>query len=453
MRAYKLLWAGFIAASLLAACAPPPSPVTPTSAPARGTPEPAAPPTPAATPVSKPFAGVTLTAIDNPEGQSDAMIALEKRCEEQTGIKLNVEVVPHEQVNVKLETALAAKASTYDIFGIDIIDLPKYAAAGWVTPLDDYITPEMKADILPFAKQGVVYQGRWLGLPWKAEWMSFVYNKKMLQDAGYDHPPRTWEELVEMSLALKKKGIVKYPMVFTWGAGYEQITVDWVMLVKSLGGELFDEKGEPIFNQGAGVQALQLMYDMMHKYEIVDPAALTLRGGGTRRDILMAGKGAFAFLWGTPLVVMNDPTKSPRAGEFAIALAPDGGGGPYSVAGPMGLAITAYSRNKDAAWEFLKCLAGPEGEKFMFLAEGAPPGWKSVLNDPEVQQKLKEAGGEVMIQQANYLALRPALPYYAEWSSAVQREVHNVLTNQKTVQQALDDLAAFTKKLKEKYGQ
>jgi multiple sugar transport system substrate-binding protein len=49
----------------------------------------------------------------------------------------------------------------------------------------------MRADILPFAEKGVIYEGKWMGLPWKAEWMSFVYNKKMLQDAGYDHPPRT----------------------------------------------------------------------------------------------------------------------------------------------------------------------------------------------------------------------------------------------------------------------
>lgn len=255
------------------------------------TPEPAPPP---------PFTGVTLTMIDNPEGQSEAMIQLQKMCEQRTGVTLKVEVVPHEEVNTKLEAALAARASTYDLFAIDIIDLPKYAAAGWVLPLNPYISPEMEADILPFARQGVVYKDQWLGLPWKAEWMSFVYNKKMLQDAGYDYPPRTWDELIKMGVELKKRGIVQYPMVFSWAEGYEQITVDYVMLVSSLGGKIFDEKGEPVFNQGAGVQALQMMYDMMHTYKIVDPAALTLRGGGKRRDIMMAGNGAFVFLWGTP---------------------------------------------------------------------------------------------------------------------------------------------------------
>jgi multiple sugar transport system substrate-binding protein len=38
-------------------------------------------------------------------------------------------------------------------------------------------------------------------------------------------------------------------MVFSWAANYEQVTVDYVMLVKSLGGELFDAQGNPVFNQ------------------------------------------------------------------------------------------------------------------------------------------------------------------------------------------------------------
>ncbi|HZQ10053.1 MAG TPA: sugar ABC transporter substrate-binding protein, partial [Anaerolineae bacterium] len=361
------------------------------------------------------------------------------------------EVVPEDQVNVKLETALAAKQDAYDIFALDIINLPKYAAAGWVAPLDTYMSDQLKADVLPFAQQAAQYQGHWLGLPFKAEFMSFIYNKKMLQDAGFSGPPKTLDELIQQSVALKEKGIVQYPIAFTWGAGYEQITVDWVMFVKALGGDLFDKDGKPVFNQGAGVAALQLMNDMLNKYKIVDPAALTLKGGGTRRDIVMGGKAAFVYLWSSPLITMNDPSKSSFAGDFASALAPAGNGGPYSVAGPEALSISAYSKNKDAAWEFIQCLAGPAGEKELLLKEGDATGYKSVLNDPEVTLALQKAGGDVQAQQALFLAVRPALPYYSEWSADVQQEVQNVLTGQKTAQAALDDLAKATTDLQSKF--
>ena len=43
--------------------------------------------------------------------------------------------------------AKAAKVSAYDLFVIDIIDLPKYAAAGWVLPLDKFITAQMRKEL------------------------------------------------------------------------------------------------------------------------------------------------------------------------------------------------------------------------------------------------------------------------------------------------------------------
>ena len=191
------------------------------------------------------------------------------------------------------------------------------------------------------------------------------------------------------------------------------------------------------------------MDDMINKYKVVDPAALTIKGGGTRRDIMMSGDAAFGFLWGTPLVTMNDAANSKLAGQFALALAPNN----ISLAGPMGMAISAYSANKDAAWAYLKCIAGPEGEKELFLKDGSPFGYTSDLKDADVQAKLAEAGGDVMAKQAENLAVRPSLPYYADFSSALQDTVQKVLTGQADVQKALDDLAAKAKELQSQYAQ
>jgi multiple sugar transport system substrate-binding protein len=458
---YKRILIGLVLASLFLASCAPAATVAPTAAAAQAvattapaqaaSPAPAqaeatAAPTQAAPAVSsKPFQGVVLHMLDSAEGQTDAMIALQNKCMDETGVTMKVEVVSQDDVDTKMQTALAAKSPAYDIIGIDIIDLAKYSAAGWVEPLDSYIDQATKDDILPFALDGISYNGKILGLPWKAEYMVFVYNKKMLSDAGIANPPTTWDELVKDSQTLKEKNIVKYPVVFTWGAGYEQISSDYTMITKSLGGELFDKDGNPVFNQGAGVQALQLMNDMINKYKIVDPAALTIKGGGTRRDIMMAGNAAFGFLWGTPLVTMNDAKNSKLAGQFALTLAPN----KLSLAGPMGESISAFSEHKDAAWAYLKCIAGAAGEKELFLKDGSPFGYKSVLADSDVKAKLAESGGDVAAQQAENLAVRPSLPYYAEFSSALQDTVQKVLTNQAQVQQGLDDLAKKSKDLQQ----
>jgi len=224
--------------------------------------------TEAPTAAAKPFAGVTLHMLDSAEGQTDAMIALENKCMDETGVTMNVEVVSPDDVRTKLQTALSAKSAAYDIVGIDIIDLAKYGAAGWVEPLDSYIDEATKSDILPFALEGISYNGQIPGTAMESEFMVFVYNKQMLSDAGIANPPATWEELVADSIILKEKGIVDYPVAMTWGAGYEQITSDYTMIAKSMGAELFDQDGKPVFNTGAGVEALQLMNDMVNKDKI-----------------------------------------------------------------------------------------------------------------------------------------------------------------------------------------
>lgn len=446
--------------ALLAACGQQATPTPTTAAPAAApTPTQAAPttaPTPttaaAATTPSPAATKVTLTFLDNPDGQSPAMIALQNQVQQRTGITFNVEVVPEDQVFPKLQTALSAKSPAYDIFVIDVIYLAKIAAAQWAMPVTDKLPASLKNDILPFALEAVQYKGQYWGLPWKAEFMSFIYNKRMVSEAGFSGPPKTLDDLIQVSLALKQKKIVDYPIAFTWAANYEQVTVDWVMFTADLGGKLFDQAGNPVFHEGGALAALQLMVDMINKHQIVDPAALTLRGGGTRRDLLTGGKACFAYLWSFPLVVMNDPAKSPLAGQFEAALAPAGPGGPYSVAGPMAFAVSAFSRHKDAAWEFIQGLAGPEGHKFMFLQEGTAPGYRSVLQDPEVAKKLAEIGGPVYSQQAEYLAVRPSLPYYDEWSAQVQEQIQAALVGQKTPKQALDDAVAATRELQKKYG-
>ena len=443
---YKRVLIGLVLVSLLlASCTATQTPTAPTDAAG------AAPSTTAPAAAAKPFAGVTLHMLDSAEGQTDAMIALQNKCMDETGVKMNVEVVSQDDVRTKLQTALSSKSAAYDIIGIDIIDLAKYGAAGWVEPLDSYIDETTKSDILPFALEGISYNGKVLGLPWKSEFMVFVYNKQMLSDAGIANPPTTWDELVADSLTLKQKGVVDFPVAMTWGAGYEQITSDYTMITKSMGGDLFDKDGKPVFNTGAGVKALQLMNDMVNKDKIVDPAALTLKGGNARRDLLLGGKAAFVFLWGNPLVYMNDPANSNRAGQFALAMSPSGGAGPISLAGPMGMSISAFSANKDATWAYLKCIAGPAGEKELFLKDGSPFGYTSVLKDPEVQAKLAEYGGDVTAKQAENLAVRPSLPYYSDWSSALQDTVQKVLTGQAENQQALDDLAAKTVQMQAEY--
>lgn len=72
--------------------------------------------------------------------------------------------------------------------------------------------------------KGNVSEGRLVGVCWHVGTDTFSYNETMLKDAGYDNPPTTWEELLEVSRAITKDtdndGVIDQ-----WGYAYQPMDV------------------------------------------------------------------------------------------------------------------------------------------------------------------------------------------------------------------------------------
>lgn len=122
---------------------------------------------------------------------------------------------------------------------------------------------------------------------------------------------------------------------------------------------------------------------------------------------------------------------------------------PYTVSGPMGWAISKGTKNPAEAWEFVKFIAGPKGSKVAAIRQGMFSGWKSVLNDPEVQAGVP--GLEDMAKQAEYIVNRPIVPWYHEFSVKFAEKLHEALTLQKSPQEALNEAVEETLKIKSEY--
>jgi len=387
------------------------------------------------------FEGVVLRTIGGPD-ETGYWAKVNKEFEEQTGIKIERDTVPYGQDTQKLINSFLAGGSSYDIFVTDVIDVPQYVAAGWVEPIDQWITEEMKEDLLPFAKSAVIYEDKWYGLPYASEWKSFVYNKEMLQKGGFSEPPKTWEEFIEVSQSLQEKGIVKYASSWSWLQG-EALICDYTAIAASMGSTLFDADANPTFNDESGVKALQLMVDMIHKYKIIDPASLTFSEGPVG-DAMAAGDIAFELQWGIPTVELNNEEQSKVVGQIEASLMPYEVK-PATISGPMAFSISSGSKNKEASWKYIEYVAGPEGSKRATLENGMFPGWKSIYEDPEVKEKVPAL--QDIIDQGENAVNRPAVPWYNEWSSMMQVELQNALTQKKTPQQALEDATQKTLKI------
>jgi len=359
-----------------------------------------------------------------------------ERFEQLTGIHIEETTVPYWGHREKLMADFTAKAGSYDFFVIDCIEVAEYAEAGWALDTTDWVTPEMKEEILPFAAEGMIYQGKWYGMPFISEWKSTVYNAKMFADAGFDSLASTFDEFVAQCKAIQNKGTVKYGVAWSWFQG-ECLICDFAALAACFGGQFFDEQNMPLFNEGGAVEALQWMVDSIYKDEITDPASLTFTESEVD-NAMQGGEIAFCFKWGLPLVPLNNPEISKVIDQCAIGLSPSYDGKHSAcVSGPMGLSINAFTKYPREAWQMLNFRAGFEGAKRNAIGAGITPAWASLFTDPDVVAAIP--GLDLMLEQAKTVVNRPRVPWYYAFSTALQEELHFALTQQKEPQRAMDD--------------
>ncbi len=365
---------------------------------------------------------------------------LTKEFEAKTGVKVNVVLSDYGDMLTKLAAAAAAKTGAYDVISADI---PAWWAAGYLAPLEQRIDAMPgKADVL--STDIASYKGHLYGMPWLIDNRTFVYNAKMLKDAGYSTPPQTWSELDTIAAAMKRKGM-PYPVMFPW-AQHEGEFDDFAAVLASFGGRLFDNGyTKALFNGPEGVAALSTWTELHRKYNVVNPDALASKSFAVSTT-LSQGKAAFGTTWSLLRGMFDDPTKSKVVGQLHVMLYPGakaGMTGTYD--GSESLGIAADSRHADAAWRYIQFLTSKDAERQVFLKEKILPIWNSLYTDPALVKA--DPDMPMILAQRKHIILRPGVVWYNEFSQIMQAALLQAVTGKKTPKQALDAAAAETAKL------
>jgi len=105
-------------------------------------------------------------------------------------IKVEVAEVPFGQLADKI-SVLAASGNPPDILVYDGPNTQSYAAAGILAPLDEYMPPGLKEDILPASLQEHSWDGHIYSPGLQQTTLALFYNADMLARAGVPTPPKT----------------------------------------------------------------------------------------------------------------------------------------------------------------------------------------------------------------------------------------------------------------------
>ena len=345
-------------------------------------------------------------------------------------IKVNLEFVPYEGLHDKTVLAQGA-GNAYDVVLFDVIWPAEFAANNVLVDVSSRITDEMNKGVLPGAWTTVKDQDKFYGMPWILDTKYLYYNKAMLDKAGIKTPPVSWQQVMDDAKVLKDKGIVKYPLVWSWSQA-EALVCDYTTLVSGFGGSFY-QNGKLDFSTPASLKAVTLMKTSLDQ-GLSNPASREYLEEDVRKAF-SNGDAAFALNWTYMYNMANDPKQSKVAGDVGIVPAPgDTPDKPGAVNGSMGLGIAKASQHSEEAWQYIHYLTSqPVQDKYAKLSL---PVWKASYQDPAVAK-----GQESLIAAAdkslNVMLSRPETADYSRLSNTLQQQLQSVLQGKATPDVAL----------------
>ncbi|WP_440725901.1 extracellular solute-binding protein [Labrys sp. 22185] len=382
-----------------------------------------------------PAAAETLNALFMAQAAySDADVkamtaAFEK---ENPGVTVNAEFVPYEALYDKIVASKAAGGAGYDVVLYDVIWPAAFAQNGVLVDVTDRLKDLDRSKVFDGAWATVNYDGKTYGMPWILDTKYLFYNTEILQKAGITEPPKTWDELAKDAKIIKDKGLVQYPIVWSWSQA-EAVICDYVTLTAAYGGKFFDGD-KPVFDKGGSLDAVTYMADSL-KNGLSNPNSKEYLEEDVRK-VFSAGDAAFALNWTYMYAKANDPAESKVVGKVGVVPAPgvEGKSTASGVNGSMGLGITAGSTKPDLAWKYIVYLTSkPVQNQYAKLSL---PIWKASYSDPAVTK-----GQEALVKAADVsiglMTPRPTVASYQELSTILQAQIQNALAGKASPADAL----------------
>ena len=367
--------------------------------------------------------------------------------EKATGIKVNVVEIPEKDLTQKMLLEFSNNTGTYDALMAPEDAFAKYVTNGYLLSLketggepagvDDFV-PRFLDRIRYDGKK--LYQGDLYGLPINGDVNVMYYNTDLFEKAGLDpnKPPQTWDEFLAAAKALTKDGVYGTAWMGVQG---DASTWAWATYLFSEGGDFFDENNHPVFNSEAGVKALQMIVDMIHKDQVMPPSVPSWDYDQINAAFPQ-GRVAMVINWPYMLALANDPAQSAVAGKVKIALAPKGE--TYGVPGGGWKWLIAKSSKYPAeALKFIEFATSADFQTYMVEKYSQLPTRTSVYESMKAKHPddyTWQVWQDAFSQAARFMPVQ--YPEWGEISSIISLALQQAQIQEKTPKEALDEAAA-----------
>jgi multiple sugar transport system substrate-binding protein len=317
-----------------------------------------------------------------------------------------------DQQREQLVRRLAAGDSDIDIIGMDVIWTAEFAAAGWILPWREALIREVRTNRLASAIISASYADRLWALP-------FTTNTQLLwyRTDRVEHPPETWDELLDMAEDLGPQGTIE-----AQGERYEGLTVLFVSLLASAGGSVLAPDGMRVALEAEPTRRALTLMQRLANSPAANPALATAREDQARLAF-ETGDSSFmlnyTFVW--PSAHSNAPEVARYMGWARWPAVIKGQPSRVTIGG-INLGIGAHSRYPELAFEAARCLASEPNQRLAATQGGMPPTLTALYDDAQVRKTFPFA--DLLRETLRDAIQRPQSPLYADLSLAISHSLH-----------------------------
>jgi multiple sugar transport system substrate-binding protein len=314
-------------------------------------------------------------------------------------------------------------------------------------------------ELAPYAKEGMTYNGKTYGLSYYADTMDFAYNETLLKQAGFEAGPETWEDVYEMSKAIKEQGINEYPIIMAWSQKEGAFPEAFISMVYSQNegpNALFDADLNPTFNQ-EGSAMFQVLEWLRTAYAegLLDPASLTTAEIDQVKS-MQAGQHTFTIFPQYNMAEVNRPDSGEYAGQFKIALMPGKSHATVGYVRFYAMTPKAVAEGKvEAACKFFDYFGGKTDGEYKVVERWAVENGLGfaqlpLFEDAEVIEAFGKWGDVPTIkQQAELARSKEGLtPWFGTWDVFARAEIHKAILGEQSTMDTLNNMATKWEELK-----
>jgi multiple sugar transport system substrate-binding protein len=360
---------------------------------------------------------LTLAVISGAEGEALKQAAHDY--EAQTGTHIDIAEFPYANLFEKELIDLKTRTGAYDLIMLDDPWFPRFAGENVLTDLtpllqkrgqsgpdSDFVEASLNVCRHPFQT------GALFALPYVGNSQLFFYRKDLFEKYSLK-PPATWDDALAAAKTIHEKetqGAKMYGYVMRAAQGNAAVA-DFMPIFWAFGGEMFDASGKPTVNSPEGIAALQFMLEL-GKYSPPGYASFNADEVGAH---LLQGTAAMSINWPVWISPFSDPSRSKVIGKMEFTTLPGAKKPGQAEIGNWLIAIPRYSKNAEAAMDFLLWATSPEQMKRSAL-RGNPPTRRSLFNDAELVAK--NPAYPVQLRSLESSRPRPRTPYWNEIENA-----------------------------------